>query len=268
MSSFIKTSFILTILLFSTSLKGQSSKISTGKITAKDKDVTGVVIQNITTGKATITDLDGNFSIQIAVNDTLVFSAIQFKRKILPITKALYNTSFLTIPLEEFVNELKEVVVNPYNLSGNLSSDLTGLKLPKDVSAEALGLPNADVRVISQSENKLHDADHGKFIYYYGIGMIVNVNKILNRISGRTKMLKERVALDKRYAATQRVETTFIDSLLVNHLKIPEDNFYEFIQFCESDKNFYNLAEGTDELKLWDFLIRKSIAYRENNELD
>jgi len=55
---------------------------------------------------------------------------------------------------------------------------------------------------------------------------------------------------------------------LINHLKIPEENFYEFIQFCESDKKFYNLAEGNDELELWDFLIQKSIAYRKNNELD
>jgi len=101
---FLFAFFCLPFVLFS-----QASKEIKGRVVAKDKDVTGVVVQNITTERATITDLDGSFSIQIAVNDTLVFSAIQFKRKILQITTAVYNASYLTIPLEEFVNELKEV---------------------------------------------------------------------------------------------------------------------------------------------------------------
>jgi len=247
---------------------GQTSKNISGKVVAKDKDVTGVVVQNSTTKKATITDVVGNFSIQVSLNDTLVFSAVQYKRKIVPISATFYTATFLTIQLEEFVNELEEVVVQPYNLSGNLGTDVVGLKLEKDVSAEALGLPNASVRVISKNENKLHDADHGKFVYYYGLGMIVNVNKILNRISGRTKMLKERVALDKKYKTTQKVEAAFVDSLLIHHLKIPKANFYEFINFAETDTTFYSLAEGDDELKLWEFLIQKSILYRESNGLD
>ncbi|WP_350290612.1 carboxypeptidase-like regulatory domain-containing protein [uncultured Croceitalea sp.] len=262
------TILFIAFLLANFSLKGQSSKISKGKVVAKDKDVTGVVVQNITNKKTTITDVNGNFSIQISLNDTLVFSAVQFKRKAVSITKSFYNSSFITVPLEEFVNELREVVVQPFNLSGNLNSDLSTIKLEKDVSAEALGLPNADVRIITQSENKLNDADHGKFAYYYVIALTINLNKVLNRLSGRTKMLKERVALDKRYKTTQKIEAAFVDSLLVNHLKIPRDNFYEFIQFCESDSVFYNLAQGSDELKLWEFLIQKSAVYRENNELD
>ena len=258
----------ITALLCSFSLKAQSSKIIKGKVEAKNKDVTGVVVQNSTSGKATITSVDGNFTIRVALNDTLVFSAVQFKRKVIPITPSFFNATSLTIPLEEFVNELREVVVQPFNLSGNLDSDLSGLQLEKDVTAEALGLPNAGVRIISQSENKLNDADHGKFAYFYVIALTINLNKVLNRISGRTKMLKERVALDKQYATTQMVEAAFVDSLMINHLKIPKTNFYEFIQFCESDKEFYELAQGNDELKLWEFLIKKSKFYRKNNDLD
>jgi hypothetical protein len=206
--------------------------------------------------------------IQVSLKDTLAFSAVQFKPKVIPITAALYNSTFLTVPLEEFVNELDEVVVLPYNLSGNLGSDVTGLQLEKDVSAEALGLPNAAVKIISQSENKLNDADHGKFAYYYVIALTINLNKVLNRLSGRTKMLKERIALDEKYKTTQRVEAAFVDSLLINHLKIPKENFYEFINFCESEKEFYSLSQVEDELKLWEFLISKSKAYRKNKGLD
>ena len=268
MKFYFKLVLLALTVLCSLSITAQSSKTINGRVKAKNKDVAGVVVQNITSEKATITSVDGSFFIQVALKDTLVFSAVQFKRKMVPVNSSFYNSSFITITLEEFVNELREVVVQPFNLSGNLDADVTGLKLEKDVSAEALGLPNADVRIISQSENKLNDADHGKFVYFYVIALTINLNKVLNRLSGRTKMLKERVALDKRYETTQKVEAAFVDSLLINHLKIPETNFYEFIQFCESDESFYNLAEGNDELKLWDFLIQKSIVYRKNNELD
>jgi len=241
MKFYFKLVLLALTVLCSLSITAQSSKTINGRVKAKNKDV-----------------------------------AVQFKRKVIPITPSFFNTTFLTVPMEEFVNELREVVVQPFNLSGNIDADVTRLQLEKDVSAEALNLPNAYQKIPTQSERKLKEADSGKFIEFgnykldstFNPTFFINAHKILNRLSGRTKMLKERVALDKRYETTKKVEAAFVDSLLINHLKIPETNFYEFIQFCESDESFYNLAEGNDELKLWDFLIQKSIVYRKNNELD
>jgi hypothetical protein len=245
---------------------GQSSKQLSGKAVAKDKDVTGVVVQNITSEKATITDVDGSFTIQVSLNDTLVFSAVQFKRKIIPINATFYNSTFLTVPLEEFVNELKEVVVLPYNLSGNLGSDVTGLQLEKDVSAEALGLPNAYQKIPTQSERKLQQATLGKF----NIGMILSppLDPLINAITGRTKMLKNRVKVDKAYARTQRVQEFYVDSIFMKDLKIPYEKIDDFMYFCEVDDLFQKTVDTHDKLKIWEFLIQKSAAYRENNNLD
>ncbi|WP_350287955.1 carboxypeptidase-like regulatory domain-containing protein [uncultured Croceitalea sp.] len=233
---------------------------------AKDKDVTGVTIQNISTKRATITDLDGNFSIEVKLNDTLVFSAVQFKRKVLPISKALMETPFITVPLEEFVNELREVVVQPFDLSGNLDTDVTGLQLSKDVSAEALGLPNAHSKIPTQSERKLQQATYGKF----NLGMILTppLDPIINAITGRTKMLKKRVKTDQTYARTRRVQDFYVDSLFVSELKIPEEKIDDFMYFCEVDPIFQTTVDTHDRLRIWDFLVKKSLAYRENNGLD
>ncbi len=239
-----------------------------GKVIAQGKDITGVVVRNINTQKATITDENGNFEIAAKQNDSLIFLAVQFKNKIVPITPEIFNTNFITVPLEEFVNELDEVVVRPYDLTGDIDKDLQNLKLEKDVSAEALGLPNADVKIITQSERKLQEADSGKFFYYYVVGAAVNINKILNRILGRTKMLKNRVAIDKKYAQTQRVQDAFVDSLFIDTLKIPSDKFSEFMYFCEVDAAFDAVVQTDDQLKIWEFLINKSVAYRRNNNLD
>lgn len=247
------------------------SKQLRGTVYGNGKDVVGVVVQNITSKKAVITDVDGNFSILVNKNDILVFSAVQFKRKVLPVSEELFNTNFISVPLEEFVNELKEVVVTPYNLSGHLNQDLDGLQLEKDVSAEALGLPNAHTKIITQSERKLQEASGMSITGGGGIGGAggaLTLNPIINAITGRTKMLKNRVKVDKTYARTQRVQDFYVDSLFVMTLKIPAEKVDDFMYFCEVDPQFQSTVDSKDKLKIWDFMVSKSRAYRKNNGID
>ena len=235
-----------------------------GRVYAKDNDVTGVVIQNLTTERATISDVDGYFSIPVALNDTLVFSAVQFKRKLVPVTQALLDAPFFVVPMEAFVNELEGVTVNPYGLTGRLDSDVVGLTLAKDVSAEALDLPNAHVKIPSQSERKLLQATSAKTT---GNG-IVSVTRFLNAITGRTKMLKNRVKTDQVYARTQRVQQFYVDSLFVHDLKIPKKRIEDFMYYCEVDTDFQRTVDTRDKLKIWEFLVEKSVSYRKDNQLD
>ena len=242
-------------------------KVIRGSVIAPNEDVTGIAVQNHTAQVATITDFKGDFSITASIGDTLVFSAVQFKRKIVPITQVIFNSSFIQIPLEKFVNELDEVTVQPFGLSGTIEKDLTELQLEQDVSAEALGLPNAEVKIITQSERKLFEADHGKMLYL-GLGFGMNINKILNRISGRTKRLKKHVEVDTQYAQTLRIQESIEDSLLLRELQIPKQKIADFMYFCEVDQEFQHLAAANDQLLLWEYLMRKSKLYRKENGLE
>ncbi len=241
-------------------------KLLQGRVTSVDKDVVGVVVQNTTTQQAVITDLEGNFNINVRVNDTLVFSAVHFLKKTLPVSEALYNTSFIEVPLQEFVNQLKEVVVSPYNLSGDLTQDVNRVNSGGVVTAESLGLPNAKQRIVTQSERKLQQATAGKF----NVGMILSppLDPIINAITGRTKMLKNRVKVDKTYATTQRIQNSYADSVFVTTLKIPAEKIEDFMYFCEVDENFQSAIRSQDKLRIWGVMVEKSRAYRENNGLD
>ena len=248
--------FLCTILTY-----GQAkSKIINGKVVSPNKDVTGVTIQNITSKFATISDFEGNFSIRVSLGDTLVFSAVQFRRKTIPVSKALMNSTFIQIPLEEFVNKLREVTVRPFGLSGNIENDLTNLQFKKGVSAETLDLPNANVKIITQSERKLYEATTGSGL--------VPLNPILNWISGRTKRLKNKIAIEKRNNQTQKVRGFFIDSLFQSDLGVPIQKIDDFMYFCEVDNDFQELAALGDQLKLWEYLLSRSKLYRKNNDLD
>ena len=268
MNGLLRGFLVLIVLVGSIfhSLGQGSGRIIQGKVVSQNKDVTGVTIQNITAQRASITDFEGNFSIRVRVGDTLVFSAVQFKRKEVPVTNALINSAFVQIPMEEFVNELREVTVQPFGLSGDIEKDLTGLQLKKDVSAEALGLPNAHRRIPTQSERKLQEATAGKF----NVGMVLNppISALLNEITGRSKMLRNRVKVDKRYAQTQAVQQSVEDSLFLRELGIPKEKIADFMYFCEVDDEFQQLVQQEDQLKLWSYLQRRSKIYRKNNGMD
>ncbi|SHH10672.1 hypothetical protein [Flagellimonas flava] len=254
--------FLLSLSVFSQ----QGTKNMRGRVSSGTKDVVGVVVQNLTSSSAVITDMDGNFTIPVKLNDTLRFSAVQFQRRLVVINQVVFDTDFIVVPMEEFVNQLEEVVVRPFNLSGDLSQDLGQLQLEKDVSAEALGLPNAHSKIPTQSERKLQQATFGKF----NVGMILTppLDPIINAITGRTKMLKNRVKVDKTYARTQRVQGFYVDSLIVATLKIPFEKLDDFMYFCEVDTVFQRIVDTHDKLQIWDFMLEKSRAYRKNNNLD
>ena len=38
--------------------------------------------------------------------------------------------------------------------------------------------------------------------------------------------------------------------------------------FCEVDSVFQATVDTHDKLKIWEFLVKKSVIYRDNNDLD
>lgn len=257
----LKSKLLFIALLFLSFLVGAQNPFSKefkGVIVSKSGDVAATHVQNKTTKRATITDVSGHFTIQASVQDTVIISAIQFKKKVIVVTTAMLQSSLIQIPLEDTLTELDEVVVMPYNLSGDISKDLNTLKTEQVVTASTLGLPNAYVKPISKAERDLFEATSG--------GAGIPLNPILNAISGRTKMLKNRVKRNKKYERTQRVRAFYVDSLFITDLKIPKEKIEDFMYFCEVDTSFQTVIDSHDHLKIWGYLERKSKVYRENNE--
>ena len=237
-----------------------------GKLLNKDVGVADVHVMNTSANRATISNESGNFAIQVSLGDTLIFSAVQFKRKSLVINAAILESKVVFVPLEEFVNELDEVIVRPYDLSGDLNKDMQNMNTGQVVSATSLGLPNAHVKPLIQSERQLQTATAGKFHPL----MLLNppIDPLINAISGRTKMLKKRLARDKKDMRLQGLRSSIADSLFLTQLKIPRERIDDFMYFCEADVSFESLVKSDDQIAIWEFLLIKSDDYRKNNELD
>ena len=252
--------FIGFLLMFS-SVEAQnlSSKKLQGKVYSAGGDVAATTDLNISANKGTITDSDGFFAITAYANDTLVFSAVQFKKKEVVVTQDLINQGFLNVQLEDALTELDEVVVTPYSLTGDITKDLDLIRIDPVVTSSTLGLPNAYVKPISKAERELHAATANP---------IMSFDPLINALSGRTKMLKKRVARNKIYSRTERVKAFYADSLFRVDLKIPEEKIDDLLYFCEIDTVFQLAVDTHDRLKIWEYIRQKSIVYRKNNDME
>lgn len=253
---------MVVMLMAGISVRAQNvfaEKILDGRVYSNDGDVAATHVMNTTSKKATIADANGYFSISAKLNDTLVFSAVQYKRKEVLVTLSLMESKFFTVPLEESVTELDEVVVMPYNLTGDMSRDADRLFTERVVTSSTLALPNAYVKPVTKAERELFAATSNPFMSF---------DPLINAITGRTKRLKSLVKVEKSYARTMRVREFYLDSLITADLRIPQEKIADFMYYCEVDPSFQALVDTHDRLKIWEYMTKRSTLYRRNNSLD
>lgn len=218
---------------------------------ANSGDNEGIHVFNKTFHKYTITAADGSFEIEVKLNDTIVFSAVQYQLKQLIVTQEIIAKKHLYILLEEQINELDAVYIKP-KLSGDLLADTQRIKTKELFTARTLGLPNAHVKPPTPSERKLYTATHS--------GGGLPIDALINAISGRTKMLKKHIQLERKSNLENSVYNTFENTMLYD-FKIPKDNIHDFLYYASSDKLFSQIVKTNSNIIIYDFIKSKSKSY-------
>lgn len=245
--------FFLLVLGFTFALHAQLKNLN-GQLIASD-EVEGLHILNRTAAKYTISKEDGSFVIPAKVSDTLFISGLKYESREFIITQAIVNRGHFSVILIEKINELNEVVVGKI-FTGSLESDLENLDVKTDINFYDLGIPGSTKLPLTQSEQRLYDADHGKFVYYYGIGISINVHKILNRINGDTQKYKERVTREFKEDCIQLLKSEYSKTIF-EAISIPENHKEEFFQFCLEDAKFDTLCDSENQINDVSFLLKK-----------
>jgi hypothetical protein len=114
----------------------------------------------------------------------------------------------------------------------------------------------------------LYEADGGSFINSVGsanigVGAGVNLHKILNRISGRTKMLKSHVKFEKANTCMEEAITKFADDLFENET-LEDHQMVDFFYFASDDDVFLQLCKSKNDLQIYVFLQEKLKVYKAN----
>ena len=280
----LKYSRLLVVsLVLLKSFTGFSQEISrkiNGEVKSPGNDVSNVLIINLNSKKSTITDSLGLFTIEAKLRDSIKLTAVQYLTKEIIITDTIFNKNSVAVILMENVIKLIEVTVMPYNLTGKIDIDIDRLGIEPVVTSSTLGLPNADIEVMTQSERLLLEADRGKYVRlatiedrgklmealgYLNPMIIINTHKIMNRVSGRTKSFEERVARDENIALEKEINTKFSKKIISENFDIPETSVDGFLTFCVSQTNFSKLTEAGNTMEIWEYLKAKSIEFKESD---
>ena len=227
-----------------------------GKILTPNEEIFSINIVNLTSEIGTTNNSNGEFQIEVAANDTLLFSAVQFEQRDIIITEEVLKKAFLTVLLVEKIDELEEVSISDISLSGNLATDLENI--PTLTQAD-LGFPMSDAPRPTSIERKLKTASNVSTTSKYNPpGMFnVSLDGIINRLNGKTAMLQKAAANEDLSQAVDAgiaaLPVSFFEDLL-----IPKDRIRDFVYFCAEDPDYYLLLSEARRLDLVDFFQSKA----------
>ncbi|MDO6470669.1 hypothetical protein [Maribacter sp. 1_MG-2023] len=273
--------FLLVAVLASFLGFGQdNSTLIKGKVSSTKNDVSNVLIVNLNSKRSTITDSLGLFSIEVKLKDTVRITAVQYLPKEIVISESHMNSNLITIQLIDNIIDLNEVTVTPYNLTGEIDRDIDRLQIEPTVTSYSLGLQNADVTKMTQSERLLQEADRGKYVSlrtmdefgklneilsYVGLSVKVNTHKIMNKVSGRTKSLEEMVKRDENMNLEKEIIYKFSKRTIAENFDIPESNVNGFLTYCLSQSDFNALSDSGNMTEIWVYLETKSVEFKSSD---
>ena len=184
-----------------------------------------------------------------------------FKSKKLVLNENDFKVIVLKIKLEEFINELDEVIVTPSTLSGDLEKDAKNIKVTDKQSAFN-GKEIADMQMEKDFQStQFNTAMPSDLSIPYGMDF-VKIGKMVGKLFGKEKSKEKPVVFtsDKNFQAA--VKDKFTYHFFTETLELKHDEIGLFLNYCDADPNVRKLLATNKEIDLIDFLISKSKEYK------
>ena len=226
--------------LFSITIHAQSTLIS-GKIIVDDADevinLDGFVIENSTTSARTKANEKGLFSIKVNEGDQLIFKQIGIIERQIKISKNMINKGFIDVHVNIEVIELAET--NIAKLNKDMLNNLGKEKSLQEKLNDKMDISSIDFKA---SLNLNHeDAKVRRTISQVGG---VNLLGLFNIFKNPVKRLKKIKKIEKpKQEILLDLQKFYTINYFVNDLKIPQGKIIDFLDYCYSNFNFYQLLE-------------------------
>ena len=207
-----------------------------GQIAADAIALQGINVINTSSKINSISDQYGNFSIVAKEGDVLSFSAVDYEplRKI--VNRQEFKLGSIVVNMTPTSIELREVVVNAH----------------PEISAENMGIIPRNQIKLSPAERKVYTATS------------TNTDALLNYFSGRTKMLKKEVVLEKKEVLRIKLESFFDNKYYIETLKIPEELIKGFQYYCVEDPEFVSSIQSKNKTMSMFLMANLASIYNKN----
>jgi len=218
-----------------------------GKVSADLIALENIHVINKATKELSTINQQGFFKIQAKANDTLLFSGSQFLELKICVTQNDLEQNIFTVKLDQEINQLKEVVVQ------------------RNINAVSLGIIPKGQKSYTAAERKLYTATNLNASANVGsmMGGSISADPLLNWISGRTKMLKKNLAVEKKELYLRRIEYLFSDDYFINTLKIPAHYIKGFEYYLVENQDFVKILESNNTALSAFFIVDLAIKYQE-----
>lgn len=241
----MKNTLFFVVLWISLSAFSQAQLVRLkGQVLYRNSFVSDEAVVNSTREISTITDENGAFSIDVAVGDELVFTAVNFQLEVIKITEDILKNGRLVVEVTEKVRQLDEVVLTPDNQEAFIelkNEEFKGFECAIDRASAV------DNIALSPAVRGMQD----------GLN-VVSVFKLLKSLlaskdqqDGPSIKLSE--ALVKVYD-----ERFFIEDLRLQRAQIPD-----FLAYCDERVPTFQLLRKENEFELLEFLVTTAEAFKE-----
>lgn len=252
-----------TLLLYFTftALAQEDGIAINGLVSSNNLAIENVHIINLNNGFGEITDINGNFTIQIKKNDIIKISHIEYQSQKITISDEIIKVG-LVIKLKRTVNRLNDVIIKNHNLTGILYTD-SDAQIKKDVLAsdkfiEELmrlsKLPSKYDEIKKFESQYINDVNSIKMNGSIGIGILIrDEENELRRELREAKNIPKLIIYDlgKDY--------------FINKLKIPEEKIHNFLTYCNY-RNIYELYKQKKIMRLIEVLEIEIVSYHKKSE--
>ncbi|MBG49525.1 MAG: hypothetical protein CML05_14660 [Pseudozobellia sp.] len=197
-----------------------------------EKPMESVHVVNLNQVVGTITNANGEFTINAAVNDTLYFSFLGFKSQKIRVTNDMFKFKNTKIALTELAYALEEVIVKPYQLTGYLEIDVKNFPINNSYQYSISGLS-----VSYEGGNKNPSA------VTKVLGAILNPADLLRNLFGKQpNQMRKLRKMKEDDQIRDLLASKFDRETLTELLQIEKVDIEDILNNCNYSKSFITTA--------------------------
>jgi hypothetical protein len=232
--------FLIMSVSFATG-QDDERRLLMGKVIYKNINVANEYVINSTSEKATVTNEEGEFAIEVKVGDELAFTAVNYQYKLITVTQEILENNRLVVTVNEKVTELDEVVITPDDPD----------RFMKVKNEEFKGFEYEIDRETEVENVAMSDADRGM----QDGANFVNIFRAL--FKSKDILPEERPQLK----VSQVLRQVYDNEFFVSDLNIPEDKIDAFLFYCDARMPATVLLKKENEFQLIDSLVNYSKTF-------
>ncbi|MFC0604482.1 hypothetical protein [Winogradskyella pulchriflava] len=219
-----------------------TSQTLTGKVYDSKSVVEDMKVLNKTQNRLSVTDHEGNFSIEAKVNDTIAFKSVFYHPKEIVLTQNHFD-DINVFEVEKIINELDEIEIKAEPEQPVFEEETYNENLHNLIKEDIKNNPG-----LYQSANATYGVD---FIYL--IGQVVKLFK-----RKRPKTLEYTPITYTQMDSLFTKSSFFNKRLVTENLKIPETNVNLFYDFCTAKGISSELLKEEKRMDLLEHLVVNS----------